>query len=173
MEQIGQDLIDIIVDRTRDGKDIDGKTFKNKYDDDYVASDEFKAFGKSKNDVNMTLEGNMLADIQVLEITDRDIIIGHEDETETAKSYNHNVGDTLPKRAFFGVTDSEIEGVLATYQNEISVSEEQNKESDSSNTITDLLLARAISAERRVALNQSTAANLFDEIFGNDPFEGF
>ncbi|MBO9665926.1 MAG: hypothetical protein J7501_03865, partial [Bdellovibrio sp.] len=54
-EAAGQFIIDRIVDRTRDGRDVNGKAFA-KYSESYKNSFIFHAWGKS-NDVNLELSG--------------------------------------------------------------------------------------------------------------------
>lgn len=103
---LGQRAIDIIVERTRDNKDVSGKKFKA-YSKEYKNSFEFGVFGKSNN-VNLTLEGSMLNLLQVKSIEDNEIVIGWNFDDENAKGFNHNTGDTLPKREFLGLRPNEV-----------------------------------------------------------------
>jgi len=48
----------------------------------------------------------MLLSIKRLRGRDK-LTFGIENEDEAKKSYNHNTGDTLPKRTFFGLTKQE------------------------------------------------------------------
>jgi hypothetical protein len=106
VEAVAQKAIDIIVGRTQEGTSLSGRPFK-KYSDAYQKSDSFKAFGKSGTP-NLTLSGDMLGLMEVLDTTRNTFEIGWSDEKETAKAYNHNVGDTLPKREFFGLQKQEL-----------------------------------------------------------------
>lgn len=101
-----QAIIDYIVDRTHKGLDIDGEKFAA-YSQDYVHSDAFRAFDKSKN-VNLEMSGNMLGSIEVLESKGSTVKIGWADEEENAKAFNHNTGDTVRKRRFFGVNEKDL-----------------------------------------------------------------
>lgn len=122
LEGFGQAVIDYIVDRTEKGKRYDGVKFSG-YDQDYVESDEFKAYGKSKSKVNLTQTGNMLGQLDILEIFDNSITIGWGDNEERAKAYGHHTGmkghPTLegktPARPFFGVTRKQIENLAGPF----------------------------------------------------------
>ena len=106
-QSIGQALIDRIIERTESGKGLSGKNLKSPYSKEYADSLEFKAFGKSRGKVNMTLTGDMLASIDILRSTRDTITIGIEGD-QAAKAFNHQTGDTVPKRRFFGVTQKDI-----------------------------------------------------------------
>lgn len=109
-QAIGQAIIDKIISRTESGEDVSGKNFKG-YSKEYVNSLAFKAFGKSENDVNLTLTGSMLGTIDIIEDSGNKIKIGWSDDTENAKAYNHNTGDTVKKREFFGITSDDIKAI--------------------------------------------------------------
>jgi len=113
-EAIAQDIIDHIVDRAKNGKSINNQNLK-KYDKDYVSSTTFKAYDKSPGEINMTLTGQMLDSVGVIESFGPMIKIGIDDPDQAPKAYNHQVGDTLPKREWFGVRDKEIEEIVASY----------------------------------------------------------
>lgn len=110
-QAVGQAIVDKILSRTASGFGVDGKKLKSPYSKDYSESLEFKAFGKSKNNVNMELTGQMLGTIDVLENNRGKIKIGWGDDVENAKAYNHNIGDTVPRRPFFGITESELKEI--------------------------------------------------------------
>lgn len=124
---IGQAIIDHIVERTKDGlgvslkDDGSGRTVKLKspYSKTYAKSLEFKAAGKSKNNVNMTLSGQMLSTLDVKKIDGNKITIGWEDAEENAKAFNHVTGDTVPKRPFFGVSNKELREIKKEFMPEI------------------------------------------------------
>lgn len=133
---IAQKVIDYIVKRTQEGKDISGKNLA-KYHPDYVASAEFELAGKSKNEVNMTLTGNMLAQLDVLSDSPNTIRIGWEDNEEILKAYNHNTGDTVTKREFFGITNKEAkEVILEEFESDIA---SLKRGGDNRKTIGDIL----------------------------------
>jgi hypothetical protein len=97
--------IELINDRTLDGKDINGKKF-TKYSIDYA-----KKKGVTRNSVDMFLEGDMLDDIEPLTETINTVTFGMENTLSRLKSDNHNNGVTLPKREFFGVTQKEAKRI--------------------------------------------------------------
>lgn len=108
----GQMILDKMLERTASSKDINGNGFA-KYSKEYMKSDAFKARGKSKK-VNMELFGDMLSDIDIKIVSGDEIEIKQVDSTEIKKSYNHNTGDTLPKRQFFGIKKKDIISDLKT-----------------------------------------------------------
>jgi hypothetical protein len=114
-DAIGEAIIQKIIDRTESGVDVSGKKFKN-YSDEYVGSLPFKAFGKSANDVNLTQTGAMLGTIDIIQDKGNKIKIGWEDPTENAKAYNHNAGDTVKKREFFGLTAADLKSISAEFK---------------------------------------------------------
>jgi hypothetical protein len=110
---MGEFLIDRILKRTSEGKGVEnGEVVKLKspYSDEYANSLEFKGFDKQKNKVNMKLTGSMLSSIEVLSTGDSKIKIGIDNE-DTPKAYNHQTGDTVPKRPFFGLVDEDLKAL--------------------------------------------------------------
>ena len=93
--------IDLIDNRTLDGKDINGKKF-TKYSKAYA---ELK--GVTRSSVDMFLEGDMLDSMDEIARTANTVTVGITGDTNSKKSDNHNNGVTLPKREFFGITKKE------------------------------------------------------------------
>lgn len=122
-QAIGGAIIDKIVNRTESGVGVDGKKLKAPYSKDYSESLDFKAFGKSKNKVNMTLTGQMLGSLDIVESKGNSIKIGWDDSEENAKAYNHNTGDTVPKRPFFGVTEKELREIKSEFEDKAKAQE--------------------------------------------------
>ena len=105
---LGQAIVETIVDRSCDKNvDVDGRPFKA-YSKEYKKSVDFRAFGKSSSDKDMKLTGDMLGTLDVKRIEGDNIVIGWQDSTNNAKAYNHNTGDTVPKREFLGMRESEL-----------------------------------------------------------------
>ena len=126
-QAIGQAIIDQMVQRTEGGN---GMSFggsgrgtpvklKSPYSKSYAASEDFKAFGKSRSKVDMKLTGDMLASIDIISINGNTIEIGIDDGDETLKSFNHNTGDTVPRRPFFGVNKSELKNIKKEFGSDI------------------------------------------------------
>ena len=108
---IAQKLIDHISERTTERNvDVDGRQFK-KYSKSYKESTVFRLL-KDGDDPDLKLTGNMLGDLDVISDKGSIVEIGLTDETEILKAFNHNTGDTLPKRAWFGVTKAEIQRIV-------------------------------------------------------------
>jgi len=127
-EAIGQKIIDRIVSRTQSGMGISfndsGKAntlkLKAPYSKAYVNSDEFKAHGKSKGDVNLTLSGDMLGLLDIKNQTGDTITIGwNKGDGQDPKAFNHITGDTVPKRPFFGISKTELLKIKADMSSEV------------------------------------------------------
>lgn len=106
-EAVGQAIIDKIRGRTENGKAIGGTRSFAAYDPDYVESLAFKAAGKSEDQINLTQSGDLLSLMDIVQQSDSRIRIGWEDELQNLKAFNHNTGDTVKKRAFFGLNETE------------------------------------------------------------------
>jgi hypothetical protein len=117
----GQGVIDTITDRLDDSKRLGGGKLKN-YSDEYSESLVFKAFGKSRTSPNLELTGEMLADLDIIEVTPTRLKIGFRDTTQRDKAYNHHTGDTVPARPFLGLEDKELKSLVERFKPEVSES---------------------------------------------------
>jgi len=96
--------VETINDRTQAGTSITGKSFR-KYSKAYAKE-------KGQSNVDLLLTGSMLSNTTGEDFS-RDkvkLFVGGSD-TETLKSFNHNVGDTLPKRTYFGLQQQEAKAI--------------------------------------------------------------
>ena len=126
-EAIGGAIIERIRERTESGQGMSfgaggsGRQVKLKspYSKEYSDSLDFKAFGKSRGRVNMKLTGDMLGLMDVVQIDGNKITIGWNEAEENAKAYNHSVGDTVPRRPFFGVSKAELKEIKSEFGSEI------------------------------------------------------
>lgn len=114
IREIAESVASYIGERTRDGLDVNGKPFKKQYSEAYIESAPYEAF-KDSNEVNLDLSGEMLNSLYVLDAAGNSFRIGWRDAVNTAKAFNHNTGDTLPKREFFGVKTRELDSILSEY----------------------------------------------------------
>ena len=114
--RVAQRVIDLMVERTQDNKDNTGKRFPS-YSKEYVESEEFILSGKSKNDINLTLTGAMLGSVDLVAETANTITVGVAG-LEAPKAFNHQVGDTVPKRSFIGFQGREVDRLKRTLQEE-------------------------------------------------------
>lgn len=110
-QAIGQALIDLIIERTENNEDIDGNRF-DRYSPDYIKSTNFKAYDKSASDINMTMTGDMMSDLDILETTRNGLVLGFNDDMNEQKAANHNKGVTVPRRQFFGVKEKDIQAIV-------------------------------------------------------------
>lgn len=122
---IGEALIEKIISRAESGKGVNTSSgrevkLKSPYSKEYADSLEFKAYGKKKDDVNMKLTGSMLASIDVINDNSKKIKIGIGNE-DAPKAYNHQTGDTVPKRPFFGVTKGDIKEILSEFADQVDI----------------------------------------------------
>lgn len=136
-QAIGQAIIDKIVERTKSGKSVYGKQFAG-YSNEYADSPDFKAFGKSKSKINLTMSGEMLDTMDIVDVRGDKITIGWSDDTENAKAYNHNTGDTVKKRRFFDITSDELKQIKSDF---IDAVKEETKgfQSEEKRTLAQLL----------------------------------
>ena len=104
--------VELINNRTLDGKDIDGKKF-TKYSKAYAAKK-----GVPRSAVDLFLDGDMLDSIDLTGETRDTIAIGIIGGVDALKSDNHNKGVTLPKREFFGVTRKEAESMIESIRDD-------------------------------------------------------
>ncbi len=122
---IGLDIIERIIDRTKAGKDKENKDFSGaagKYSDEYKKSFEYKLAGKGST-VNLSLSGEMLNAMEILDNTDGELTIGYRDgdKFNNAKAEGNILGsygrDPNPSKArdFLGITDGEVENILKKY----------------------------------------------------------
>lgn len=94
--------IERIIERSQSGKSIDGRKFK-RYSEEYAEKK-----GVSRSDVDMTLFGDMLLSVKRHGSRSSDQVeFGITGGVEALKSYNHNTGDTLPRRQWFGLSIKE------------------------------------------------------------------
>lgn len=117
-EAIGQSVIEKIVNRTKSGEGVNGIPFKA-YSSAYKNSLEFDVWGKSPDKINLTLTGDMLGTLDIKAQSRGVIKIGWRDATENAKAFNHHTGDTLPRRPFFGLKQSEIDEIKKEFKNQV------------------------------------------------------
>lgn len=127
-EAIGQAIVEKIVARTESGKAIGGNRDLAPYSEAYAKSLAFKAAGKSKSKVNMTQTGDMLGLMDIIEQSRNTVTVGWDDETENAKAYNHNTGDTVRKRQFFGLSKAEIKDIIRQFKPEVQLARREMKE---------------------------------------------
>jgi hypothetical protein len=111
-QQIGRDIIVYIKDRTAQGLGI-GRQVLGKYSQNYKDTREFQIAKSGESKVNLTLTGDMLNSIEILDasIAGR-IEIGIDggfeaDKAEWVQEKGYN---------FLGVTEAELSDIVSEYQ---------------------------------------------------------
>jgi len=128
---IANEVKDFIIERTQDKHlDKNNRPFP-KYSKEYERSLNFRLGGKSSA-VDLTLSGDMLAAIEVLENKKGKITIGYKKGTENDKaegniigSYGKPSGDPKKARDFLGITDKDFKNIVDKYKNESAVEQSE------------------------------------------------
>lgn len=119
---LGIEIIDAIIERSKSGKDKKNKDFKS-YSKSYMKSFDFKLAGKGKKP-NLTLSGEMLNSLTVLDTADGEITIGipEDDALNNAKaegnitgSYGKPKGDPSKARDFMGIAAKDLKEITDKY----------------------------------------------------------
>lgn len=141
-QALAADVIDAILERA--------KAQPGSYSKEYAASLKFKAYGKSKGDVNMRLTGSMLASLDVRSDGRTRIEIGWDEGSEDGKkAHGHITGAVGKKRDFFKVSQKEIKAIASKYEDEF-VHEPSDPAQDSSLALSVLQNRSIASLIRRV-----------------------
>jgi hypothetical protein len=111
-------IITRIRERTSDdGLDKNNERLKGPYSKSYSESLNFQIYGKSRNDVNLTLTGKMLSSLNSKNQSSFKIVIQLDNEEDRGKAQGHITGrlgtkGRAPRRDFLGVTKEEEEDFL-------------------------------------------------------------
>jgi hypothetical protein len=121
---VAQAAIDRIIERTQSGQDADGNRFEP-YTEAYA-----KKKGVSRNAVDMTLFGDMLENLEIIDETPQTVTLGFSDSLQNAKAFNHITGDTVTPRNFLGavkkegklyqLSDEDREAVISQVEDQIT-----------------------------------------------------
>lgn len=117
---IASEIISFVRQRTLKGIDADGSKFP-KYSKSYMKSVDFKATGKS-NKVNLTLSGDMLANLDLVKDKKNELVLGYDDGSDQAGKAEGNQigsygGSPSEKRArkFLGINNEDLKNILKKY----------------------------------------------------------
>lgn len=88
-ELIAEEIIDFIIERTKNGKGMDGERFPG-YSKAYKDSLDFKIAGKT-NKVDLTLSGEMLDSIELIQAKKGKIKFGYSDSNDMAGRAEGNI----------------------------------------------------------------------------------
>lgn len=120
-QAIASEIISFVRQRTLKGIDADGGKFPG-YSKGYINSVDFKATGKSKGKVNLTLSGDMLANIDIVKDKPKELVIGYDDKSDQAgKAEGNQIGsygksaDPKKARKFLGLQQDDLKKILSKY----------------------------------------------------------
>lgn len=117
-EGVGQAIIDEIRERTQRKRiDRNGKAFR-KYSKAYSESLEFKAAGKAKGEPNLTLTGDMLGLMDIVDQGRDFITIGFPDRDDQLKAHGHILGSSpgpRVRRDFFGLPSKSYDAIAGDF----------------------------------------------------------
>lgn len=117
-QTVAEEILNFIVERTKKGKGSDGEPFPG-YSKSYKDSLEFKIGGKS-NKVDLTLSGEMLDTLEVLQAKKGKIVIGFPSGSEMNGRAEGNIlgtyGSSKPNsskaRNFMELSNNELSKIL-------------------------------------------------------------
>lgn len=123
---IGLEIIRYIRERTLDGKGPGNKKWSGaagKYSESYINSLNFRIGRKSKGNVNLKLEGDMLEAMTLISQRKGKIKFGYDEGSDQAGKVEGNVrgtyGNASPisgkARDFLEITEKELSTILAKY----------------------------------------------------------
>lgn len=122
VNRIGDAIVDYTVKRVNAKKGIGGQNLRSPYSKEYQKSTEFELYGKTKDNVNMQLTGDMIDSIETLDVDDSILVVGIDNEN-APKAHGHMTGKNGTvknmKRQFFGLTVDELKEVLKEFKSEI------------------------------------------------------
>jgi len=128
----------------------------------YSESLEFEAAGKSKSDPNLTLTGDMLGLMDVIEEEKATITIGWNSSEEANKAHGHISGSVGAKRDFLGLSAKEAERVRNLFEDTVREATAETGPARSSVAT----LGQIISGERPV--QGRTLGSILNNLFGDD-----
>jgi phage gpG-like protein len=171
--QIGQAIIDKIIERTSKGEGRGGSPLWT-YSTSYKESKKFEQYGKSST-VNMELTGSMLDSIDIIKDNGNEIEIGFggpDKELQNAKAYGHETGmkghrflaGKVPKRPFFGLTGDEVKEIKSQFKDEVSQIEDKMTEESAIDLASIYQLQRGAAVPQTIKVSDFTLLeDLFDE----------
>jgi len=131
-QTVAEEILSFIIERTKKGKGSDGVKFPG-YSPSYKASDAFKLGGKSSSPVNLTLSGEMLDSLEVLEAKRGKIVFGYTEDSDMngradgncRGSYGTSKDDPSKARNFMELSGKELARIIRSLY--ILPKETQNK----------------------------------------------
>lgn len=132
-QAIGLDVIQFIIERTKNGLDINNNPFAE-YKQSYKNTLDYKIGHAASDKVNLTLSGEMLGTIRIISHGTGFIKLGFEDSEAAKKAQwvssptGQKAGKQSPRR-FFGISQKDLNKIINTYKsNERALATAQTKE---------------------------------------------
>lgn len=123
--EIGEAIVEYIIDRTREGKGEDGKPFRGSYSKDYTETLDFEIAGKSKSKIDLTQTGEMLDSLVVLEAKRGKVVFGYPEGDPNNEKAEGNIlgsygGQPNKSRArnFMAISENEVSKILENFPEE-------------------------------------------------------
>ncbi len=116
----GELAVERINSRTLDGKTIHGGKFK-RYSEAYAEKK-----GVTRDSVDLFLDGDMLDNVVAQNANASKVRIEIDDSLDTKKGFNHNVGETVPKRPWFGITTQEARAMAEAVREDETAQEKES-----------------------------------------------
>jgi len=147
-QALGKEVAEFVRQRSESGLNKNNRPFP-KYSKAYKDSLDFKNAGKTSS-VDLTLSGDMLADLDVLSNRSDKIIIGYDKTSEENAKADGNVrgtyGQSKPipgkKRDFMGITNKDLDTITRNVRDRF-----ESDEPDGTDTVAALAMAKLL--ERR------------------------
>ena len=165
-QEVGQAIIDKIVERTKDGKFLNKA--KQTYSEEYVDSVEFKAYGKSKSEVNLTQSGDMLGLLDIIQEDKNKIVIGWDDSLQSQKAHGHITGSVGAKRNFLGLPMEDLRSIADKFRDELPLGD---PETTSSVSLTQQFL-NGVNLNNSNGLSGSSTLGKIISVFLGDEEDG-
>jgi hypothetical protein len=126
-EAVADEILEFIRSRTEAGRNKNNGRFPG-YSESYIKSLDFRAAGKSAGKVDLTLSGDMLISLQMLEAADGWLTLGFDEgEIENDKALGNikgTYGQAAPikgkKRDFLGIALNDLSKIVAPYAEDMS-----------------------------------------------------
>ena len=111
---IAENILEYIRDRTLSGVGIkSGRRFNfPAYSASYVKSAVFKRAGKSADEINLKLSGEMLDELRILSARGNNILIGFENGSLS----NDKADGNSKRRPFLGINKGELQDILREFK---------------------------------------------------------
>lgn len=130
VQSFGGALIDKIREKARNEDFLRQSRGAGVYSDEYAKSFEFKVFGKSKGNVNMTQSGFMLEDIDITDQDGSKMSIAFGAPINKKKAHGHITGNIGKVRDFFGVTDQELNQLKKEFLPQVTKSLDEERQAN-------------------------------------------